>query len=354
MKSRRRVKVAVVGAGRLGSAHARVYAKLPSAALLAVCDVDPAAAERAAEETGAKAVLDYRNVPDEVEAVSIAVPTALHKQVAEYFLGKGKSVLVEKPLAPRAAEAEDIVKAAREASRRAGATLHVGHVERFNPAVRAALPYLKRPRFIETKRVAPFSFRSKDIGVVFDLMIHDLDLVLAIVGEEPVAVEAAGVAVLLDHEDVANARLVFPSGCVADMTASRVAAKVERAFRVFNDSCYVSIDTLTPRARLFKKSEKLTSGELDVSKLAPDQVGDPKKFLFEELIDLVRLPLPEERPLNAELGSFVEAVASESRSVASGEDAVKAIRVAEKILEKIEKAGRRLSHCASAPARGKG
>ncbi|MHC5053888.1 MAG: Gfo/Idh/MocA family oxidoreductase [Planctomycetota bacterium] len=329
-KGNGKLRVAVAGVGHLGSAHARVYSAMEDVELVAVADVDPAAAERVAAETGAEAVSRLDDIPD-VDAASVVVPTVAHREVAEHFLARGASVFVEKPLAPDSAEAEALLGAASGSK----GILQVGHIERFNPAVRAARPHVSRPRFIECRRVAPFSFRSKDIGVVFDLMIHDLDIIQWLVGEPLVRVDAVGTPVLLAHEDVANARLVFEGGCVADLTASRVAAKAERALRIFQESSYVSIDTMAPRARLFKASEKLARGEVDVSAIAPADLDDPREFLFRELISLQELTLPDERPLQAELRAFVDAVRAGGAPEVSGAEGLAAIRLAERVLKEI-------------------
>jgi predicted dehydrogenase len=325
-----RLRVAVAGVGHLGALHARVYSAMDDVELVAVADVDPAAAERVAAETGSRAVSRLEDVPD-VDAASVVVPTVSHREVAEHFLARGVSVLVEKPMAQDSAEAEALLEAASKSE----GILQVGHIERFNPAVRAARPHVSRPRFIECRRVAPFSFRSKDIGVVFDLMIHDLDIIQWLVGEKLVRVDAVGTPVLLAHEDVANARLVFEGGCVADLTASRVAAKAERALRIFQESSYVSIDTMAPRARLFKASEKFARGEVDVSAIAPADLDDPHEFLFRELISLEELPLPDERPLQAELRAFVDSVRSGSDPEVSGAEGLAAVRLAERVLKDI-------------------
>ena len=324
------LRVAVAGAGHLGTVHARVYAAMEDVDLVAVADVDSAAAERVAAETGAKAFSRLEDIP-EVDAVSVVVPTVAHREVAEHFLDRGASVLVEKPMAPSSTEAEALLEAASKAP----GLLQVGHIERFNSAVRAARPHVSKPRFIECRRVAPFSFRSKDIGVVFDLMIHDLDIIQWLVGEPLARVDAVGTPVLLAHEDVANARLVFEGGCVADLTASRVAAKAERALRIFQESSYLSIDTMAPRARLFKASDKLAKGEVDVAGITPADLDDPREFLFRELISLEELELDPERPLQAELRSFVDAVKEGGKSLVTGEEGLAAIRLAEQVLEGI-------------------
>jgi predicted dehydrogenase len=260
------------------------------------------------------------------------VPTVSHCEVAEHFLARGVACLVEKPLAPSAREAERLVNA----STSGGALLQVGHIERFNPAVRAARPHIRRPRFVECRRVAPFSFRSRDIGVVFDLMIHDLDIISWLVGERLTRVEAVGASVLIrGHEDIANARLVFSGGCIADLTASRIAVKAERSLRFFQEASYISIDTAAPSARIMRPTKDLLDGRIDVASIAPDDLTDPRGFLFHKLIEVEQPPLPKEQPLQAELRAFVDSVRKGAPPAVTAEEGLDAIRLAEQILEQI-------------------
>jgi predicted dehydrogenase len=331
------LRVAVVGVGHLGRFHARAYREMEGVSLVAVADADAARAEAVAAETHTRGVTDYRDVPDEVEAVSVAVPTASHREVAEHFLARGVACLVEKPMAPSAREAEALLAASRDA----GALLQVGHIERFNPAVRAARPYIERPRFIECSRVAPFSFRSKDIGVVFDLMIHDLDIVAWLVGEPLARVDAVGASVLIrGREDIANARLVFEGGCIADLTASRIAVKAERTLRLFQEASYVSIDTAAPSARVMRPTRDLLEGRIDVASIAPGDLTDPRGFLFHKLIEVEQPPLPKEQPLQAELRAFVDSVREGAPPAVTAEEGLEAIRLAERILEQIHPGAR--------------
>ena len=320
------LKVGLVGAGHLGSRHARVLAEMPGVRLEAVCDIRREAAEACAP-SGARVLVDYAEL-DGVDAVVVAAPTSLHKVIAEHFVEKGLAVLLEKPMTRTLEEASQLERLVRERD----AFLQVGHIERFNPAVMSALEHVKNPRFIEARRVAPFSFRSTDIGVVHDLMIHDIDLVLYLVRSPVEKVEAMGAAVLGGKEDIANVRIVFEDGCVLDATASRIAAKAERAVRIFQEDCYISLDMLAVRARLMRPTEKLLSGRFDASRIPS---GDPKEYFFRELVELKELPLAETEPLRAELDAFCEAVRKGEKPAIDAPHGLNTMRVAEMIVKEI-------------------
>jgi predicted dehydrogenase len=232
------VRVAVVGVGYLGRFHAQKYAQLPGCALVGVADPNAAARDAVAAELGTRAVADWRELVGEVDAVSVVTPTPLHHPIARAFLDAGAHVLVEKPIAVTVEEADDLIAAARAAGR----VLQVGHLERFNSAVQAIEGIVTRPRFIECTRLAPFKQRGTDVSVVLDLMIHDIDLIQSIVRSPVESVDAVGSSVFSDDLDIANARLRFASGCVANVTASRVSLKTERKLRLFQDDAYLSID----------------------------------------------------------------------------------------------------------------
>lgn len=322
------LRVGLVGAGHLGSRHARVLREIPGVRLSAVCDVLRERAEACAPP-GARVLVDYREL-EGVDAVVVAAPTSIHKEITEHFIETGVAVLLEKPMTRTLEEAEELERLVRERD----AFLQVGHIERFNPAVVAALEHVKSPRFIEARRVAPFSFRSTDIGVVHDLMIHDIDLVLYLVRSPVAKVEAMGAAVLGGKEDIANVRIVFGDGCVLDATASRISAKAERALRIFQEDCYISLDMLALRAKLMRAREKLLSGRFDASRIPP---GDPKEYFFRELVELKELPLPETEPLRAELEAFCEAVRTGEKSAVDATHGLNTMRVAEMIVKEIWK-----------------
>jgi len=234
----RKIKCAVIGTGYLGKFHAEKYASLPDCELIAVVDVNQDAANVVAEKYGAQALSDYRELLNgSVDAVSIVVPTTLHYQVAKDFLNAGVHVLVEKPITVTVSEADQLIKLAKEHQR----ILQVGHLERFNPAV-LGLEKDEKPLFIESHRLSPFNPRANDVSVVLDLMIHDIDIILALVDSEVERIDASGTAVLTQGTDIANARILFKNGCVANVTASRISMKLERKMRLFRPSSYVAVD----------------------------------------------------------------------------------------------------------------
>ena len=304
-------RIAVIGAGYLGRHHARLLADLDGAHLTAVVDIEPERAAAAAEKTGATAFSDYRELLGEVDAVTVAVPTERHREVALPFLERGVAVLVEKPIARSLAEADEMIAAARAAS----AVLAVGHTERYNPAVSAVLPLVSSPRFIEVHRLGVFPDRSLDIDVVFDLMIHDLDIILAMVKSEVTAIEAVGVAVLTERYDIANARLRFANGCIANVTASRISRDRVRKIRFFQPDAYISID--------------YAAQEVEGYRLLRREGQRPE-------IQGGQLPIAHEEPLKRELVDFVGAVRSRRPPLVTGEAGRRALALAQAIAEKME------------------
>jgi predicted dehydrogenase len=337
----RELRVAVVGVGAFGKHHARVYSELPGCRLVAVVDRDPAVAAEVAGRLHCEALTDPAALPADLDAVSVAVPTIHHAVVAVPLLQRGVSCLVEKPFAVSLEEGQAMVDAARGA----GAVLATGHIERFNPTVMAVGPALAgapsapaplRPRFIECHRIAPFSFRSADIGVVLDLMIHDLDLVLHLAASEPVRVDAVGVPVLTPHEDIANARIEFANGCVADVTASRVGTRVERKLRLFSKDAYVVLDFARKEGWTYRKSPELTLEKVMALRKDAASLADLKGAVFGDLLKVEPMVIEEQEPLRAELGSFLDAVRTGGRPVVSGEDGLRALRLAFQVLEAIK------------------
>jgi predicted dehydrogenase len=298
-----------VGVGALGQHHARVYAQLPDVRLVGVHDVSAARAEEVAARHGARAFGEVAALLAEVDAVSVAVPTVDHHRVGLTALEAGRDVLLEKPMATTLAEADDLIRVAAE--RRV--LLQVGHIERFNPAVAVLATHAARPRFIEVHRLASFSPRSLDIDVVLDLMIHDLDIVLSLDGSEPVQVDAVGVPVLTTRVDIANARLRFASGLIANLTASRVSAEKVRKFRVFLPRTYVSLD--------------LAARSATVHRL----VGTEER----PEIATERTSAPDEEPLARQLAAFVSSVRTRSAPLVSGADGRRALALAHTILARM-------------------
>lgn len=318
------LRVGVVGVGHLGRLHARVYSEMDSCELIGVFDIDGARAEEVASEFGTSAVDGLGALLDGVDAVSIATPTVSHHEVALACLDRGINVLVEKPIARTVEEAADLVSAAE----RAGVVIQVGHIERFNPAVRAAMQVLDSPQFIEVHRLGVFVPRGTDVAVVLDLMIHDIDLILATVRSEVTAIEAVGVAVLSPSIDIANARLTFADGCVANVTASRVSREKVRKIRFFQHDAYVSVDTLKPAAQMFRRKD--VPQEVLRRIAAGEQEGGLK-----DAVDYAVLPLDQAEPLRLELESFVDAAGGSGPPVVSGDDGLRALEVALEILRQI-------------------
>jgi predicted dehydrogenase len=304
-----RLRVAVIGVGHLGQHHARLLGSMDAVELVGVVDAKPGRAEEIAAKCGTKAWPVGADLIGRVDAVTVAVPTVSHLDVTLPFLERGVAALVEKPLAPTVADADRLIDAAA----RAGTTLAAGHTERFNPAVVAALPLVANPRFVEVHRLGTFPERSLDIDVIFDLMIHDLDLLLASVGSEVVSIEAVGVNVLTPRIDIANARLRFASGCIANVTASRISRERVRKVRFFQHDSYVSID--------------YASQDVEVYRLAPRGTVPP--------IQGGKLAVVNEEPLRCELIDFVDAVRTSRQPGVTGRAGRDALELATRIAEKM-------------------
>lgn len=233
-----KLKCAVIGAGYLGKFHAEKYASLKDCELVAVVDINAEAAQQVAEKTGSQALTDYQELLGKVDAVSVVVPTSYHHRVSKDFLNAGAHVLVEKPITVTVEEADELIAIAKKKN----VILQVGHLERFNPAVRGLEKMEDKPLFIESHRLSPFNPRANDVSVVLDLMIHDIDIIMALVDSEVEKIDASGTAVLTQGTDIANARITFKNGCVANVTASRISMKMERKMRMFRPSSYISVD----------------------------------------------------------------------------------------------------------------
>lgn len=326
-----KVRVGVVGVGSLGRHHARLYAELPDTELVGVADTDLARAREFAETLGVRAFGSFQELSKAgVDAVSVVVPTAAHHEVALAALGAGCHVLLEKPIARTLEEADEI----REAARAAGRLLMVGHVERYNRAIDALRSLKSAPRFIEAHRLGPFSPRNLDTGVVLDLMIHDIDIVMELVESPVAAVEAVGVAVLSPTEDIANARLTFDSGCVANLTASRISPEKLRKIRVFQKDAYLSLDYLNQSGVMYRKVETAQAV--------------PGTFSFGG-VGIVREEMAIEpgETLRLELQDFLSAVRTGRPPRVTGEHGREALAVALRITEMIhsEKGMRKSNGC---------
>ncbi len=302
------IKTAVIGVGYLGRYHAEKYAELTESRLLAVVDVNTTRAEALGRELGVEALSDYHHLLGRVDAVSIAVPTPLHYPIARSFLEHGSHVLVEKPMTSSLQQAQSLIDLARKNRR----ILQIGHLERFNTAILGLHQVVNTPQFIESHRLAPFKPRGTDISVVLDLMIHDIDIILNIVGSSLKSVDASGVPVLTSEVDIANARLVFESGCVANVTASRVSTKTERKMRLFQHDAYISVDFHNRILSIHGKGR----GEMFP--------GIPN-------IEIETNHFKDGDALKTEIKMFLKSIKDEDEPLVSGEDGKQALETAMKI-----------------------
>jgi predicted dehydrogenase len=318
------VRIGVLGVGSLGFHHARILRSLPGAELVGVHDANPARLTTVTAELGVQAFADAEALLHEVAAVVIAVPTVHHERVATLALDRGVHVLLEKPVADSLEAAERIVSRAAAA----GALLQIGHVERFNGALRACERYLDEPLFVESHRLAPFSPRGVDVPVVLDLMIHDLDLVFSLIRQAVASVEAIGVPVLTPSPDIANARIEFEGGAVANLTASRVSLERRRKIRFFQRSGYISLDLASGTGEYLRLREGGLRRAAAVENLA--------ELRLDDVVERVELRSDGTEPLRAELESFLHAVAGHRPVAVTGEDGVRALAMALEIVRKID------------------
>jgi predicted dehydrogenase len=307
-----KIRAAVIGVGYLGRFHAQKYAQLADCELVAVVDGREDVRRAVAAEVGSKDLADYRELLGKVDAVSVVTPTPAHFEIADAFLGAGAHVLVEKPITETPAQARALIASAKKAGR----ILQVGHLERFNAAVLAAEPHLRSPRFMECVRLAPYKERGTDVNVVLDLMIHDIDLVQSLANSEIESIDAIGTPVFSGEIDIANARIRFANGCVANTTASRVSLKTERKLRIFEDAAYISLDLQQKILTLIRKREGLPQpGQLPVS--------------------IEESNLEQGDALKSEIESFLDCIRNDKRPIVSGEDGLRALDTAIRISEQV-------------------
>jgi predicted dehydrogenase len=334
------IKVGVVGTGHLGSHHARLYAELAKTqpgkvAFAGIVDADAVRAQTVAQKYGCPSFATAEKLAEAVDAVSIATPTDQHHQVARMFLERGKHVLVEKPIARNPQEAGDLVQLARSRH----CVLQVGHVERFNPVMRYLSGMLTDARFIEVHRLSPFPARSTDIGVVLDLMIHDLDVVLSLVGSPLVSVDAVGIPVLSQSEDIANARLKFANGCVANITASRVSPERMRKIRIFGrtefGAAYISLDYMRQEGQLYRIAADGAKESNILKKLLAGKTATIVSEFGGKKVVREPVPIEQDEPLKLELIDFIESVRLRREPLVSGEAAKQALEVAMEITAQI-------------------
>jgi predicted dehydrogenase len=331
----RPIRIGVVGVGSLGYHHVRILRDVPGAQLVGFYEQGADRAATVSAELGVQAATSLTELLDKVDAVTVVVPTPAHHAVAKAALERGKHVLIEKPIAVSLDEADELLALAR----RVGVIVQTGHVERFNRAIRAALPYVSSPRFIESNRLAPFNPRGSDVAVVLDLMIHDIDLVRTVIGSHVTSLEAVGVPVLTPFVDIANARLTFDSGAVANITASRVSRDRTRKLRMFQASGYISLDLGTGSGEFYR-----LRSDLDLPSLskAPRAIDD--------FVERMPLEAPDGEPLRLEFESFVAAIQGAGPVVVTGEDGREALAVALGIVREIERTLPILSERAAAPS----
>lgn len=307
-----KIRAAVVGVGYLGRFHAQKYAQLEDCELVAVVDGRQEVRDAVAAEVKTKAVSDYRELLGKVDAVSVVTPTPAHFAIADAFLESGAHVLVEKPITETPEQARSLIARAKEKER----ILQVGHLERFNAAILAAEPYLSTPRFVECQRLAPYKERGTDVNVVLDLMIHDIDLVQSLARSEIVSIDAIGTPVFSGEIDIANARIRFANGCVANTTASRVSLKTERKLRIFEDAAYISLDLQQKILTLIRKREGVPQpGQLPVS--------------------IEESNLEQGDALKSEIASFLDCIRNGRQPIVSGEDGLRALETAIRITEQV-------------------
>jgi predicted dehydrogenase len=328
----KQLRTAVVGAGKMGQIHAKVLSKLPQSRLVAIVDIQSDKAKKLAKEYKCLAFTDSRELIGKVDAVTIAAPTKSHLALAEIFVGSKIPVLIEKPLAASAAEGQIIVALAEKNNM----VVAVGHSERCNPVVQAMKRLKIEPKFIEAVRISPYPFRSTDIGVVLDVMIHDIDIILALAQSKVKTVDAVGVNVVGDYEDICNARITFENGCIANVTASRLALKTTRKIRVFSRQAYLSLDFLKKEGVVIK-----TDPNIDVVKWIR-QKQDEGNFDFAginwpDLLHIEQLDIDDREPLRVEQEAFLNAVADKNnRPEVTAAEGLAALKCAEAILKSLK------------------
>jgi predicted dehydrogenase len=316
----------------MGRLHARVYSEIPRVKLVGAFDAVSEKAEAVADEFGCEALRSIDDVVGRASAASIAVPTKFHVTVAEPLLRNRIACLIEKPLAKDVAEGRQIVELAREH----GAVVQVGHIERFNPVFRAMTRLDIQPRFMEVVRISPLTFRSIDVGVVLDMMIHDLDIVLRLAGADVERIDAIGVSVIGEVEDICNARLTFKSGCVANVTASRLALKTERRMRLFSADAYVSVDYQKKYGIVARRSGNLEAIRSTVARIRSGEIQDLTELNFADLVNIEELQIDDIEPLRAELEAFIDAATGKAPPVVTAEEGLAAVELANRIVGSIQ------------------
>jgi len=309
----RKIKFGVIGAGKIGTFHVRTLSKMKDIELVGVCDRDPMRAQNLAWEYNSTAYTRHADLISQVEAVIVAAPTELHHQIGMYCLEHGVHTLMEKPIASTMEQARELIAKAKEKD----VILQIGHVERFNPAVIESLKYIKDPKFIAIKRLGPYDPRMANIGVVLDLMIHDIDLLLTMLKSEIVSIDAVGLSAFSAHEDIANVRLKFANGCTADVTASRASFERARYMNLYQDNAYISVDFMNARVKIYKKKNPVIQSLDD--------------------IDVIYPTFDKQMPITSEILHFVDCIKNEKNPGPSGEKGSKALQIALQIIDQIKR-----------------
>jgi len=320
----KKIKIGVIGAGHLGRFHAQNYSQIPAAELVGVMDISPIRAETVAMESHCRAYSNLEDLLNHVDAASVAVPTDKHHEVCSQVLNRGVHCLVEKPISQTVQEAEELIALAK----RKNLNLHVGHVERFNPGILALNGFPMNPLFIEAHRLAPFNPRGTEVAVILDLMIHDIDLALHFVKSPVERVDANGVAVVSNSVDIANARIRFRNGCVANLTASRISQKKMRKMRFFQKDAYVAVDFLEKNAEIYRLETVRNDADLVLGEIG---IGENMRHVVYRRPDI-----PDVNGLKYELEAFVRSVHGEIVNAVTGEDGLRALDVAMDVLRKME------------------
>jgi predicted dehydrogenase len=330
-----KIRTAVIGAGKMGTIHAKVYGSLPQSDLVAVVDTDIDKAKKLARKYKCSASADSKDVLGKVDAITIATPTTAHYELAKLFIENGVAVLVEKPLASDVNQGQEIVELAKSR----GVVAAVGHSERCNPVVQAMKRLEISPRFIESTRISPYPFRSTDISVVLDVMIHDIDIILSLAASKVEKVDAVGIGVIdPDKEDICNARIVFENGCIANVTASRLALKTERKVRVFSRQAYLSLDYFGKTGTIIKADTDNIELVNKIRQLKDGGMFDLLKTDWTKLVHYEKLQIDDKEPLRLEQESFLKAVADKgSKPEVSAEEGLAALQCAEMILACVKK-----------------
>jgi len=324
------LKLAVIGTGHLGRIHARLIAGMDGAELFAVADPVEEPRQAVAAEHGCRAVADYHDLIGQIHGAVVATPTSLHHEVAHTLLSAGIHTLIEKPITSTVAEADDLLELAAENER----VVQVGHVERFNPGFTSARSSIDRPKYIEAVRAGGYTFRSTDVSVVLDLMIHDIDLVLSLVQSPLAEVDALGVCVFGPHEDIVQARLTFESGCIANLTASRTSFRPQRSMDVYSAAGFAGIDFGGRTAQVVSVGEQLQRG-VDVHALSVEEKDHMREHLFTELLPLKEIQPPQSNAISDELHDFCRAIRTGCTPLVSGRAGRDALQVAQAVVESV-------------------